>query len=145
VLGAVYCFWSHLLILLRVDDPLNCAAVHLGGGIWGILAVVIFANSNRILDTIPDGGILYSGSGDAFILFGIQCIGAAVIFAWSAAITTVMFVCFRLLGILRVSADQEEDGLDFKNGEPAYPIDPALLHINSSTGDATPSMEDWNT
>jgi len=133
VAGAVYCFWSHFFILANIDDPLNCGAVHLGGGLWGIMAVIIFAHPDRISD-IPDGGILYSGSGDAFILFGVQCIGAAVIFAWSFTITGALFFIYRLLGILRVSEAQEEDGLDFKNGEPAYPIDPALLHISSDTG-----------
>lgn len=134
VAGAFYCLFARLVLLFRIDDPLSASAVHLSGGIWGTVAAGLFIHHDR-LASLPNGGILYGWDGDAFIFFGIQAIGCACVFAWTAANSALIFGVLRLLGLLRVTKEEEEEGLDFKNGEPAYPIDPAIL------ANVTPSTE----
>ena len=134
VKGAFYCLFARLLLLFRIDDPLSASAVHLAGGLWGTLAAGLFIHHDR-LASLPNGGILYAWDGDAFIFFGVQSIGCAVVFAWTALNAAIIFGCLRLLGMLRVTEEEEEEGLDFKNGELAYPIDPAIL------ANVTPSTE----
>lgn len=131
VSGAVYAASSKSLLLLHIDDPLNASPVHLGSGIWGTLAFALFCPPDRT-SQIPDGGILYAWNGDAFIQFGIQCLGVVAIAGWAVLWTTVVFGILRLCGVLRVSAIAEEDGLDYDDGEPAYPLDPALAGTKSS-------------
>ncbi len=126
VAGLVYCCWARATLLLHIDDPVNAVAVHLGGGTWGIVAAILFLKDDRFRP-IPDGGILYAWNRRAFLHFGIQWCGMATIFVWVVLWSLVSFGLLRFLGLLRVSADAEEEGLDFNNGEPAYPIDPALL------------------
>lgn len=70
---------------------------------------------------------MYAWNGDAFIQFGIQVIGVTVIILWSVGICGIVFGILRIFGVLRVSEEAEKEGLDFDNGEPAYPMDPALI------------------
>ncbi|CAH3160543.1 unnamed protein product [Pocillopora meandrina] len=114
IAGMAYVGWSTLMIRLKIDDPLDAVAVHLGGGFWGVLSVPIF---NK------DSGIFYDGSGHSFRLFGWNLLGVLVIMAWSAALSLILFVALRVTKQLRVSAEIEEKGLDIpKHGEPAYPL-----------------------
>ncbi|RMX43326.1 putative ammonium transporter 1 isoform X1 [Pocillopora verrucosa] len=114
IAGMAYVGWSTLMIRLKIDDPLDAVAVHLGGGFWGVLSVPIF---NK------DSGIFYDGSGHSFRLFGWNLLGVLVIMAWSAALSLILFVVLRVTKQLRVSAEIEEKGLDIpKHGEPAYPL-----------------------
>jgi len=124
--GLVYTFFSRALLLLQIDDPVTAVPIHFFGGIWGVLAVGLFASSGRI-DELPDGGILYAWNGDAFIFMGIQVIGVTVIAAWSMVLCAILFIFLRLIRLFRVTKNQENDGLDYLDGEPAYPMDPAIL------------------
>ena len=47
------------MLKLRVDDPLDAVAVHLCGGLWGVVATPLFAR---------DDGIMYNGSKTAFLV-----------------------------------------------------------------------------
>lgn len=122
----MYLFFTRVALLFHIDDPVNAIAIHMFGGIWGTIAVALFANNGR-LDSIPNGGILYAWDGDSFIQLGIQAIGLAVIVAWTFVWAFLLFGGLRIAGLLRVSEEQETDGLDFIDGEPAYPMDPAIL------------------
>ena len=56
------CFFvgsSWLVLKLRVDDPLDAVAVHLCGGLWGVVATPLFARED---------GIIYNGSKTAFMV-----------------------------------------------------------------------------
>ncbi|XP_069178981.1 putative ammonium transporter 1 [Procambarus clarkii] len=52
--GSVFLAIHTLLPKLKVDDPLDAVAVHMGGGLWGLVAVALF----------QDGGIVYGGSAE---------------------------------------------------------------------------------
>ena len=87
-------------IKLHIDDPVGAFSVHGACGIWGTIAVGLFAY---------DGGLFYGGG---FDLLTIQIIGIAAIVAWTViTVTALFFVINKTIG-LRVSAEEEIAGLD---------------------------------
>jgi Amt family ammonium transporter len=78
---------------LKIDDPVGAISVHGVCGVWGTLAAGIF-----------DAG------GSASIL--TQVIGIAAVFAWVFPTAFVLFFVMKKIGILRVSAEEEYEGLD---------------------------------
>jgi len=136
VSSAVYVVMCRVLLILQIDDPVTATPIHLFGGMWGVIAAVLFAHPDR-LDQLPEGGIVYAWNDDAFILLGVQLVGVMTILCWSLFWSCLVFGVLRLMGALRVSAEQETEGLDFANGESAYPMDPAILaeYEGGSTGE----------
>lgn len=65
VSGFVCCFLVWLLdYKLHVDDPVGAVAVHFGNGIWGTLAVGLFACGT---ETMPvPAGLFYGGAGTSW-------------------------------------------------------------------------------
>lgn len=115
IAGMAYVAWSTAVLYFKVDDPLDAVAVHLGGGIWGVLSAPIF---NK------ESGILYTGSLVSFRGFGWNLLGVIVIMAWSASLAFLLFIILHVTKQLRVSEEIELKGLDIpKHGEPAYPLD----------------------
>lgn len=115
VAGVAYKVTSWLIVKLKIDDPLDAIAVHLGGGTWGIIGVA-FMDRNS--------GILLNGDTLSGLKLAWQLAGWAVIFGWTGAICAVMFGLMRVAGILRVPEEVERKGLDIpKHGEPAYPLE----------------------
>ena len=91
---------------LHIDDPVGAVGVHLANGIWGTLAVGLFANPNA-----PAGleGLFYTGS---FKLLGIQTLGITAILAWTAVTMIITFLIIKKTVGLRVSKEEEIKGLD---------------------------------
>lgn len=101
----------YLVILAKVDDPLDACAVHFGAGFWGVIAKPIFSNS----------GLLYGNTEAASTLL-INILGLAAIIAWTTANSAILFGALKYLGIFRVSEEQELAGMDISmHGEVAYP------------------------
>ena len=93
----------------HVDDPVGAVAVHCMNGIWGTIAVGLFATTTAPESTI--NGLFYGGG---FEQLKIQLIGTVSVLAW-AAIT--MFIAFKLIDKtigLRVTEEEEIVGLDAK-------------------------------
>ncbi|MDP6405930.1 MAG: PAS domain S-box protein, partial [Alphaproteobacteria bacterium] len=89
------------LLALRIDDVVSAVPVHLAGGIWGTLAVAIFA----------DLTLLGTGLGRVEQL-AVQALGIVVCGVWSFGIG---FVAIKLLNRfiqLRVPPDDEQMGLN---------------------------------
>eukprot|EP00968_Pinguiococcus_pyrenoidosus_P001381 scaffold63_cov306-Pinguiococcus_pyrenoidosus.AAC.5 len=119
----VYKSCSTLLLWAQIDDPLDAIAVHAANGIWGALAVGVFAKP-EYLDTHfargdhePDhDGFLLGGNGS---LLGAQLVAVLVIFFFTATIITLVAYGLSLIPTegggtyLRVSQDSELLGLDF--------------------------------
>eukprot|EP00057_Strongylocentrotus_purpuratus_P030534 XP_781954.1 PREDICTED: putative ammonium transporter 1 isoform X1 [Strongylocentrotus purpuratus] len=115
IAGVTYILWSSAVIRMRIDDPLDAVAVHLGGGFWGVLAVPIFDMNDGILFNIK--------SRVPWMHFAWNLLGVVAIFVWTALLSFFMFGIFRCLKILRVDPEIEKKGLDIpKHGEPAYPL-----------------------
>ncbi len=112
----------HLLdTKIRIDDPVGAISVHGIAGIWGTLAIGLFDTS---------GGLLYGGGAE---ILGIQTLGVLAVVAWTAAATGLGLLLIGTIVPLRVSAEDEESGLDFaEHGSQAYSMQ-GVLKGNSST------------
>ncbi len=95
---------------LRVDDPVGAVAVHCLNGIWGTVAVGLFATASAPgNDTIV--GLFYGGG---FRQLGLQLIGFAAVAGWTAVTITLAFLLIRACVGLRVTEEEEIIGLDAK-------------------------------
>ncbi len=99
----------------RVDDPVGACAVHLVNGIWGTLAVGLFATDSTPTYSLADAegnkllGLFYGGGTK---LLGIQFIGMMSTIIWTTVtIYITFFIIKKTLG-LRASAEEEIEGLD---------------------------------
>ncbi|MDR1464257.1 MAG: ammonium transporter [Oscillospiraceae bacterium] len=98
--------------VLHVDDPVGAVAVHGFNGMFGALAVGLFANPNVPgADGNPSGvaGLFYGGG---FKQLGIQVMGVAMIAGWTAVTMTIVFLLIKKIIGLRVTKQEEIDGLD---------------------------------
>lgn len=116
VAGLLVCFGVWFLdYVLRVDDPVGAVAVHMMNGIWGTIAVGLFANpavpGYSIADADGNGmaGLFYGGG---FKLLGIQLLGFAAVASWAAVTIFIAFSVIKHTIGLRVSAEEEIQGLD---------------------------------
>jgi len=97
---------------LHVDDPVGAVAVHGVNGIWGTLAVGLFATT-----TAPDGtvdGLFYGGG---FSQLYVQGLGVVSIALWTIVASSILFLFIKKVNGLRVSKEEEIAGLDlFEHG-----------------------------
>ena len=94
--------------VLRVDDPVGAVAVHFCNGVWGTLAVGLFATTSAPgNDTLT--GLFYGGG---FQLLGLQILGVVSVCAWTAVTITLTFLVIKATVGLRVSEEEEIVGLD---------------------------------
>ncbi len=107
---------------LRVDDPVGAVAVHCLNGIWGTLAVGLFATDKAPAyargygdgvtfgaNQIANVGLFYGGG---FKQLGLQVLGVLTVGAWAAITITITFLVIKALVGLRVSEEEEIVGLD---------------------------------
>ena len=100
---------------LRIDDPVGAVAVHCLNGIWGTIAVGLFATNTAPGYSIADAagnelvGLFYGGG---FELLGLQLIGFAAVAVWTAVTITLAFVIIKAVIGLRASEEEEIVGLD---------------------------------
>lgn len=92
---------------LHVDDPVGAVAVHCLNGIWGTLAVGLFATSSAPGSEID--GLFYGGG---FHQLGLQALGVVSVAAWTVATITLAFFAIKATIGLRVSEEEEIVGLD---------------------------------
>ena len=94
--------------VLRVDDPVGAVAVHCLNGIWGTIAVGLFATTSA-----PGNddlvGLFYGGG---FTLLGKQLIGFAAVASWTVVTITITVLVIRAVVGLRVTEEEEIVGLD---------------------------------
>ncbi len=98
---------------LKIDDPVGASSVHGACGLWGLLAVGIFADGSY-------GGVsgLIAGNVNQFL---IQALMALVITVWALGGGYLIFSFIKSMMGLRVSKDEEERGLDVtEHGVEAY-------------------------
>ena len=100
---------------LHIDDPVGAVAVHCLNGIWGTIAVGLFATSSAPGYSIANAsgetltGLFYGGG---FELLGLQLLGFASVAAWTAVTMTVVFLVIKAIFGLRVTREEEINGLD---------------------------------
>src|SRR5215469_714457 len=116
ITGGLVCFFATNLVKqrLRIDDTLDVFAVHGIGGMAGSLLVGIFAASGL-------GGVGYAEGMTMMGQLRAQAIGIGAVLVWSAACTLLLIKLHDVLRGVRVSAEDENDGLDLAtHGERAY-------------------------
>ena len=107
---------------LHIDDPVGAVAVHCLNGIWGTLAVGLFATETAPAfargygdgttfgaNQIAGEGLFYGGG---FKLLGIQLLGVLATAAFTAVTITVTFLIIKKTLGLRVTREEEIQGLD---------------------------------
>lgn len=135
---------------LHIDDPVGAVAVHMANGIWGTIAVGLFATDSApgfALAGIQNG--LFFGGG--FNQLGLQLIGFVSVAAWTAITMVILFVILKKTIGLRVTAEEEIAGLDstehnlpsaYADFMPAaYALSassPAVLNTGASAAPAVP-------
>ena len=93
--------------VVHVDDPVGAVAVHCCNGIWGTIAVGLFATTSAPECTM--NGLFYGGG---FKLLGTQILGIVAIMIWTAVTMTIVFSAIKATIGLRVSEEEEIVGLD---------------------------------
>jgi Amt family ammonium transporter len=91
--------------VLKVDDPVGAVSVHCVCGVFGTIAVGIWANA-------PEDGVLGLLHGGGAVQLGKQLIGVGAVGAWAAATSLVLFLVIKATVGLRVSPKDEQMGLD---------------------------------
>ena len=103
---------------INVDDPVGAISVHLVGGVFGTLAVGLFAQAEFTPNTTGDG--LFFGGGVGLLLAQLAGIVGVGIFVF--VISTIFWQIIKATIGLRVSAEEEMEGLDIgEHGNIAYP------------------------
>ena len=108
--------------VLHIDDPVGAVAVHCLNGIWGTLAVGLFATDtapafargygdgvNFGANQIAGEGLFYGGG---FKQLGLQFLGMGATILWTAVTITITFLVIKALVGLRVTEEEEIIGLD---------------------------------
>ena len=109
VSGLLVCFGVWLLdYVLHIDDPVGAVAVHMMNGIWGTLAVGLFATTSAPGNDVYNG--LFYGGG--FSLLGTQLLGFASVAAWAAVTMAIVFLVIKHTIGLRASEQEEILGMD---------------------------------
>ncbi len=101
IAGALVVFSIIFFDKIKIDDPVGAISVHGVCGIWGTLAVAIFSDAAG---------------------FGIQLIGTLSISAFAFIASFILAMLIKVTIGIRVSADEEAEGLDIgEHGAEAYP------------------------
>ena len=105
IAGIIVVFSVLFFDRVKIDDPVGAISVHGVNGAWGTLAAGIFKIG-----------------GTSFKIIGVQVLGIAVCFVWTFVTAFILFKIIDKLVGLRVSPEEELEGLDLaEHGGDAYP------------------------
>ncbi|MDE5873337.1 MAG: ammonium transporter, partial [Lachnospiraceae bacterium] len=127
---------------LHIDDPVGAVAVHMMNGIWGTIAVGLFATDTAPAfargygdgkffgaNQIIDKGLFYGGG---FKLLGTQLMGMFATIAFTVVTITITFYLIKLIFGLRVTEEEEIVGLDAtEHGLPSAYAGFSLMDISN--------------
>jgi Amt family ammonium transporter len=104
----------------KIDDPVGALSAHGLAGIWGTLSCGLFTHPKYAdYNAVGDGGLFYTGD---FGQLGVQALGVVTVFAFVFTLSWVTFWVIKKTYGLRVSAEEEEAGLDIsEHGMYGYP------------------------
>jgi Amt family ammonium transporter len=128
--GAVYYGASKMLLMLKIDDPLDASPVHFFCGMWGVISTGLFSSKSGVefaafssheAEGAKHYGAFMGGGGEQL---GIQFVGMLAIAAWTCGMSLIMFLALKYAGILRVPPEEESEGLDTSHhGGSAYDLE----------------------
>ncbi|MEZ5498684.1 MAG: ammonium transporter [Steroidobacteraceae bacterium] len=114
--AGIACFYATQFLkrTLSIDDSLDVSPVHGVGGVIGTVLTGVFVSAAL-------GGAGYATDKDMLTQVGVQCLGVAATALWCGAMTYVLLKLIARVTGLRVSAEQETEGLDLSlHGERGY-------------------------
>ena len=134
----------------HVDDPVGAVAVHMFNGIWGTVAVGLFATETAPGFAVAGirEGLFYGGG---LTQLGLQLAGMLITAAWTVVTIFIAFTVIRKTVGLRVSEEEEITGLDTtEHGLPsAYAgfsimdiSNTMMMSVNENTNLGSDSYED---
>ena len=146
VAGLLVCFGVWFLDnVLRVDDPVGAVAVQTMNGIWGTIAVGLFATNSAPGYSIADSkgnelvGLFYGGG---FKLLGLQLTGFVSVAAWTVVTITIVFLVIKATLGLRVSEEEEIIGLDpTEHGLPSAYAGFAIMDVSGDVMDVNENTD----
>ena len=146
VAGLLVCFGVWLLdYVLHIDDPVGAVAVHMMNGIWGTIAVGLFATNSAPGYSIADSkgnelvGLFYGGG---FKLLGLQLTGFVSVAAWTVVTITIVFLVIKATLGLRVSEEEEIVGLDpTEHGLPSAYAGFAIMDVSGDVMDVNENTD----
>ncbi|MGB3199902.1 MAG: ammonium transporter [Nodosilinea sp.] len=119
VAGILVVFSVGFFDSIKIDDPVGATSVHLVCGVWGTLAVGLFANPNNFTQGGEGIAGLFYGGGLAQL--GVQILGILSIGLFTVVLSSIFWLILKSVLGLRVSAEEEMKGLDIgEHGMEAY-------------------------
>ena len=115
--------------VIKIDDPVGAIAAHGFGGLWGTIAVGLFSDGTATRTK----GLLLGGGG---YQCGIQILGGIVVFLYVFATAALLFKIVQKTIGLRVSAEDEMNGLDISE----HGFSNTYTEVLSSDGTSAPMM-----
>jgi ammonium transporter, Amt family len=110
IAGVLVALSVQLIDAIKIDDPVGAISVHGTCGILGTLWVGLAAT---------DGGLFFGGGTELLIN---QVIGILGVVAWVGVSSAILFGVLKAMGQLRVSEEEEIEGLDVhEHGVAGYP------------------------
>ncbi|XP_053979920.1 putative ammonium transporter 3 [Hylaeus volcanicus] len=106
----ITCCVMPLLDKMHIDDPVGASATHGASGIWGIIAIGLFADNPYPLDTTSGRKGLFKGGG--WHLFGVQCLTVLCLAFWSFFTSVILLWLINKLIPIRMSINEELLGAD---------------------------------
>lgn len=119
IAGCVVCYYAIQLVKnkLAIDDSLDVFAVHGVGGMLGTLLLGLFLSADL-------GGTGYADGVGMGAMVGVQALGIVVVAVFSAVVTALIALAVSLFIPMRVSEDDEVQGLDLtSHGERGWQLD----------------------
>jgi Amt family ammonium transporter len=136
IAGVLVCLSVEFWDRLQIDDPVGAISVHGVCGLWGVLAVGLFADGSAYYGGAWNGvsgsvrGLFYGDGGQLVA----QIIGCITLIIWAFGASYVFFKILNAVVGLRVPAEVEIEGLDIEEtGVLAYPDFSVNRRINSAT------------
>ena len=121
IAGVIVCYGVWFLESRQIDDVVGAISVHGLSGIWGLIALGLFADGTFGVYTTEGPlvtGLLYGNAG----FFVAQLIASVACVAWAFGTGFIMFYALKKTVGLRVSPEEELQGLDIsEHNTVAYP------------------------
>ncbi|MDO8722725.1 MAG: ammonium transporter [Syntrophales bacterium] len=118
IAGVLVVFAVLIFDKLKIDDPVGALSVHLVNGVFGTLAVGLFAQ-DKITGTATGNGLLFGGGTKLLIA---QSVGVVAVGVFTFVVAFAAWYVIKLVMGIRVSREEEIGGLDLgEHGMKAYP------------------------
>ncbi|XP_043506090.1 putative ammonium transporter 3 [Polistes fuscatus] len=108
--GFITCFMMPILDRIHIDDPVGASATHGASGVWGVIAIGLFADNPYPLGTTSGRSGLFKGGG--WYLLGVQSLSVLCLSSWSFITSIILLWLIDKILPIRMKEDEELLGAD---------------------------------